>query len=250
MSVVKDLPSEGRSTSDFQAMDEVKETLGGIGFFKDLPGHDLEPLAKACRWRRYDGGQQIVGHQDESTDVFFVVAGKVHAVIYSPAGKEVSFREIEAGSTFGEIAAIDGRPRSATVVALTDALVASMPGNAFRKVLGRHPEVSSKVMEQLAGLVRELSERVFEFSVLAVKNRIHAELLRLAHRHGFDGNEAVIAPAPTHSEIASRLSTHREAVTREINKLARDGLVERGGGKLVITDVTRLARMVEDIAGE
>ncbi len=230
-------------------MDDVKETLGGIEFFKDLPAQDLEPLAKACRWRRYDAGQQIVGHQDESTDVFFVVAGKVRAVVYSTAGKEVSFREIEAGSTFGEIAAIDAKPRSAAIVALTDALVASLPGDAFRKVLGRHPEVSSKVMEHLTGLVRQLSERVFEFSVLAVKNRIHAELLRLARRRGVDGNKAVISPAPTHSEIASRLSTHREAVTREINALARDGLIERSSGKLVITDVARLARMVEDIVG-
>ena len=248
--MVKDLPSEGRSTIDFQAMDKVKDTLGGIEFFKDLPDRDLGSLANACRWRRYQAGQQIVGHQDASTDVYFVTAGKVHAVIYSLAGKEVSFREIEAGSTFGEIAAIDGGPRSATIVALTDALVASMPGDAFRKVLARHPEVSSKVMEQLAGLVRKLSERVFEFSVLAVKNRIHAELLRRALRSGVDGNKAVISPAPTHSEIASRLSTHREAVTREINKLARDGLIERSSGKLVISDVARLARMVEDVVGE
>ena len=248
--MVKDLPSEGRSTSDFQAMGEVKETLGGIEFFKDLPERDLEPLGTACRWRRYQAGQQIVGHQDESTDVFFVTAGKVHAVIYSLAGKEVSFREIEAGSTFGEIAAIDGMPRSATIVALTDALVASMPGDALRMVLARHPDVSSKVMEHLTGLVRQLSERVFEFSVLAVNNRILAEWFLLAHRRGIDGNKAVIAPAPTHSEIASRLSTHREAVTRELNALARDGLLERGAGKLVITDVARLARMVEDIVGE
>ncbi len=231
-------------------MDEVKETLGGIGFFKDLPDQDLGPLAKACRWRRYDAGQQIVGHQDESTDVFFVVAGKVHAVVHSPAGKEVSFREIEAGSTFGEIAAIDGRPRSATIVALTDALVASMPGEAFRKVLRRHPEVSSKVLEQLADLVRNLSTRVFEFSVLAVKNRIHAELLRLARRPGVEGNKAVISPAPTHSDIAARLSTHREAVTRELNALARDGLIERADGALVIADVSRIAQMVEEVGGE
>ena len=228
-------------------MDEVEETLGGIGFFKDLPDQDLGPLAKACRWRRYDAGQEIVGHQDESTDVFFVVAGKVHAVVYSTAGKQVSFREIEAGSTFGEIAAIDAKPRSAAIVALTDALVASLPGAAFRKVLGRHPEVSSKVMEHLTGLVRQLSERVFEFSVLAVKNRIHAELLRLAQKNMKGKNTAVISPAPTHADIASHISTHREAVTRELNHLAHTGALERRSGALVINDVDHLARMVEDV---
>lgn len=231
-------------------MNGVDSNLAGIALLGQLPPAQLEPLAKACRWRRYDAGQQIVGHQDEGTDVFFVVAGEVHVVIYSPAGKEVSFGDLDAGSTFGEIAAIDGKPRSATIAAVTDSLVASMPAETFRDVLRRHPEVSSKVLEQLANLVRNLSHRVFEFSVLAVKNRIHAELLRLARRHGVDGNRAVISPAPTHSEIASRLSTHREAVTRELNQLSRDGLIARGDGTLVISNISRLAQMVEEVTGE
>lgn len=231
-------------------MNGVDGDLAGIALLGQLPPAQLEPLAKACRWRRYHAGQQIVGHQDEGTDVFFVVAGKVRVVIYSPAGKEVSFGELGAGSTFGEIAAIDGRPRSATIAAVTDSLVASMPAETFRDVLRRHPEVSSKVLEQLANLVRNLSHRVFEFSVLAVKNRIHAELLRLARRGEVDGNRAVISPAPTHSNIASRVSTHREAVTRELNQLSRDGLIARGDGTLVISDISRLAQMVEEITGE
>jgi CRP-like cAMP-binding protein len=231
-------------------MNGVDGDLAGIALLGQLPPAQLEPLAKACRWRRYDAGQQIVGHQDESTDVFFVVAGTVRVVIYSPAGKEVSFGNLDAGSTFGEIAAIDSGPRSATIAAVTESLVASMPAEAFRDVLRRHPEVSSKVLEQLANLVRNLSHRVFEFSVLAVKNRIHAELLRLARRGEVDGNRAVISPAPTHSDIASRVSTHREAVTRELNQLSRDGLIARSDGTLVIPDISRLAQMVEEVTGE
>ncbi|MDX1485398.1 MAG: helix-turn-helix domain-containing protein, partial [Alphaproteobacteria bacterium] len=91
---------------------------------------------------------------------------------------------------------------------------------------------------------------VFEFSTLAVKNRIHAELLRLARRSGIEGNRASLSPAPTHSEIASRVSTHREAVTRELNAMAKDGLIARSGGGLVVTDVERLAEMVEEVTGE
>jgi CRP-like cAMP-binding protein len=231
-------------------MSEENRSLAGIGFFKDLPAWDLEALGEACRWRRYNAGQQIVGHQDESTEVFFVIAGKVQAVIYSPAGKEVSFGDIEAGTTFGEIAAIDGRRRSVTVVAVTDSEVASMSADAFKKVLARHPEVSFKVLEQLADLIRRLSNRVFEFSVLAVKNRIHAELLRLARRSGVENNRALISPAPTHSEIASRVSTHREAVTRELNALGKDGVIIRSDGGLVVSDVARLAEMVEEVTGE
>ncbi len=228
-------------------MAQGEETLSGIELFSDLTARDIEALDKQCRWRRYGARQQIVGHQDDTADVFFIVTGKVRAVIYSVSGKEVIFPDIEAGQTFGELAAIDGNPRAANVIALTDALVASMPAKMFWQVLRNHPEVSSSLLKRLTGSVRQMSERVFEFSTLAVKNRIHAELLRLARDREKDGNTAIISPAPTHAEIASRISTHREAVTRELNALAHDGLIERRSGDIVITDISRLAQMVEEV---
>lgn len=228
----------------------VERSLSGIEFFGGLSDAELQSLARHCRWRAYDRGQLVLSHLDRSTEVFFIVAGKVRVVVYSPTGKEVTFGELEAGSSFGEIAAIDGGPRSATIIAETEAEIAAMPADAFAAVLQAHPEITARLLRQFAGLVRQLSTRVFEFSVLAVKNRIHAELLRLARRAGIDGNRSTLAPAPTHSEIASRVSTHREAVTRELNNLARDGLIARSGNALVIKDVSRLARMVEEVTGE
>ena len=133
------------------------------------------------------------------------------------------------------------------MIALTDAVVPSMPAKVFWQVLRDYPEVAARILKQLAGLARNLSERVFEFSVLTVKNRIHAELLRLARDQGGGDNSAVISPAPTHADIASRLSTHREAVTRELNALDHGGLIERRPGALVIPDIARLARLVEEI---
>jgi CRP-like cAMP-binding protein len=90
---------------------------------------------------------------------------------------------------------------------------------------------------------------VFEFSALAVNNRIHAELLRLAQDHMTGENVAVIDPVPTHAEIASRISTRREAVTREFNQLSRAGIVQRRSSTLVVRDVERLKRLVQDVVG-
>jgi CRP-like cAMP-binding protein len=102
------------------------------------------------------------------------------------------------------------------------------------------------ILRHLTTQVRALTERVFEFSTLAVRNRVHAELVRLARDHG--GNDAVIRPAPTHTEIASRISTHREAVTRELNRLEDLGLIVREGRSLRVHDLERLQAMVEDVA--
>ena len=230
-------------------MKEAKETLGGIELFESLPRRDLEALGKRCQWRRYGAGQEIVGHQDDTKDVYFIVRGEVRVTVFSLSGKEVAFRDMRAGQSFGELAAIDGKPRSANVVALAESLIASMPAKVFWDVLHNHPEVAAAVMRHLSRLVRRLSERVFEVSALAVRNRIHAELLRLARRNMRDDNSAAISPAPTHADIANRVSTHREAVTRESNALTRAGLIERQSGALIIRDVAALARMVEEVLG-
>lgn len=231
-------------------MPEPEETLAIIKFFEGLSSSELNALARKCRWCRYSAGQQIIGHQDESKDVYFIVAGRVRVIVNSASGKEVMFRDLDAGTTFGELSAIDGEVRSASVVALAPTVLATMSADYFHRVLQSHPDVARRLMTYLVGLVRRLSDRVVEFSILAVKNRIHAELLRLARDQGYDGNTAVIVPAPTHAEIASRVSTHREAVTRELNALARDGLIRRERRGLVIDDVAHLARLVEKVLDE
>lgn len=228
----------------------VAERLARVGLFAEFSAKQLDDVAKRCQQRNYAGGQQIVGHLDETNDVYFILSGRVRVNMYSPAGKVVSFRDIDAGETFGELAAIDGLPRSANVVALQDAAIASMSAKAFWEVLMSHPEAASLTLRRLASLVRLMTERVFEISALAVRNRVQSELLRLA-RHGLErDNTSVISPAPTHADIASRVSTHREAVTRELNDLARAGLVARQSGALVVLDVARLAQMVEDVLDE
>jgi len=231
-------------------MVESANTLDGIELFQTLTAAKRRAVAQQCHWRRFTAGQHIVGRRDTTRDVFFVVAGRARATSYSLAGKEVSYREIGAGDMFGEFSAIDGEPRSADVVALSDCLVAALSNSVFWQILRDHPEIAAATLKRLTRQIRVLTERVFEFSALAVNNRIHAELLRLARDHMSGDNAAVIRPAPTHAELASRLSTHREAVTRELNELARAGLLERRGGALHISDIARLQRMVESVLGD
>ena len=226
------------------------QTLTSVRLFAGIDHDELNELARQCTWRRYHAGQQILGQFDKTTDVYFVLQGKVRAISYSLAGKEVAFRDIEAGGTFGEFAAIDGAPRSTSVVALVDAsLIASLTSQAFWDTLDRHPQVTAMLLRRMTRLARSLTERVFEANTLPVASRIQAELLRLARNHMTDPNTAHISPAPTHAEIASRIGSRREAVTRELNELARVGLIEQRRSDLTVHDVSRLAALVYDVLG-
>jgi CRP-like cAMP-binding protein len=224
--------------------------LESIEIFRDLDPREIERLTQRVNWRNYKANQQIIGHQEASTDVYFMVSGTVRVILFSSAGKEVAFRDIHAGECFGEFAAIDGAPRSANVIALTDVMIGSVSAETFRAILEEYPAVSMAMLTHLIGTVRSLSERIFEFSTLAVKNRIHSELLRLARESERDGNTARISPAPTHADIASRISTHREAVTRELNDLTKKGLISRDGRTLIICDMEELERLVHDVTGD
>src|SRR5690606_18894793 len=110
--------------------------------------------------------------------------------------------------------------------------------------------VAVATLRHVTAEVRRLSERVFEFSTLLVQNRIQAELLRLAAEGGSAQGEAVLSPAPSLSDIAGRVSTHREAVSRELSRLTSIGLLRREHGNLRITDVAKLAKLVDQAKGE
>jgi CRP-like cAMP-binding protein len=102
-----------------------------------------------------------------------------------------------------------------------------MHAPAFLELVEREPKVQRVLLRQLVMTIRRLTTRVYEFSTLAVNNRIQAELLRLANLTPQEGKCARITPVPTHVDIASRISTHREAVTRELNRLSKLGVLER-----------------------
>ena len=212
-----------------------------------LPQERLEILASRCNWRRVEPGQVIVARNSPDRDVHFVVSGRVRVTSFSAGGKQGTFRDQDAGEMFGDLAAIDAKPRSADVLALDSVLVASLTPEHFRELIATEPLVQERVLQRLAGLVRLLSERVIELSTLGVQNRIHAELLRIARQAGQPGNRVRIDPAPKHADIASQVSTYREQVTREFSALTRQGLLEKDGTAIVLTDVERLERIVAEV---
>jgi CRP-like cAMP-binding protein len=231
-------------------MTEPKISLSGIRLFAELPKTALGQIESQCSWRRYEPEAPIIDYLDVSNDVFFIIEGEARVTIYSLSGKAVSFHNLGPGEMFGEYPAIDLGSRSASVEAKTGCLIASMSASAFRNLLRSESKVAETLIRQLVATIRRLTTRVYEFSILAVNNRIQAELLRQASLAACDSEGAHIAPVPTHQEIASRVSTHREAVTRELTRLAKIGIVERRADTLLIKDMDRLASLVHEATGE
>jgi|TARA_B100000959_G_scaffold210323_1_gene220921 CRP-like cAMP-binding protein len=223
------------------------QALGGIGIFTSLSNDELASLTQQCNWCRYDAGQEIIAQREESSDLFFVCQGRVRAKTYSTSGKEVTFGDLDQGEVFGELSAMDGKPRSAFVVALEESLIASIDSKTFRQFLDTHPDVLWPMLENFAYRFRIMVEKIFEFSTLGARNRIHAELLRLSRDAVMEDGTATISPAPTHAELASRTSTTRESVTREVNLLKKAGLMDIDRDRYLIKDLDSLRQLVDEV---
>ena len=227
-------------------------SLDAIALFKGLPSAALRELEKKCAFRDVAAHEQIFDRDNDSRDIYFVLSGRVRIVNYSMSGREVSFDDIAAGGTFGELAAIDGKPRSASVVAREDSTLAVLEPGDLLELAVKHPQVAIALMRRLAQVVRAATERIMDLSTLGAHNRVYAELLRLARndeRTKADKTGA-ISPIPTHSEIASRVSTTRETVARVLSELQHSGLVRREHDALIVADLDRLTHMVEEFRGE
>ena len=224
-------------------------TLAHVPLFQGLSVEQLAGIESKCAWKSIDPDQTIVHYQDNSTDIYFLISGRARVLIYSAAGRAVEFRDFAVGQFFGEYSAIDGKPRSASVVAVEKCVIAAIPGRVFRGILEQQPSVTLKLLEGAVTQIRSLTDRVFEFSTLAVKNRIHAEVLRLAKVGQIAGNQARIVDCPTHFEIANRISTSREAVTRELNWMEEAGVISRNGRHDIVCKLDHLRRLVDEATG-
>jgi CRP/FNR family cyclic AMP-dependent transcriptional regulator len=227
-------------------MTQATETLGTISVFQSLPATQVRHLDTQCIWHRASPNEWIIDYQDESSDVLFVVSGTVKVKIQSASGQEVMLREINAGELFAELTAIDDQPRSSSIIAETNAVIARMPAAVFRATVHAFPDVCDQVLRVLTGQIRMLENRVNEFATLDVRHRIYAELLRLARPAPDHSGRAIISPPPVHAEIAALVSTRREAVARELKSLERCGLIARRRGAIELMDVDKIRRMTED----
>lgn len=209
-----------------------------------VPDDVRQILAESGRMVRVRKGQVMLAVGLPASDVYMVVEGSLSVSLVSAQGRETVLRTIGPGEIFGELAAIDGEPRSADVVASQNSSLLVIPGKSFVDLIEQQPVLSLWLARYLAHQVRYLTNRIYELSTMAVGTRLQAELLRLAGLPDAKG-AAAIARIPTQAELAARIGTNRETVTREFTLLVRERLVIKEGRRIVIPSVVRLAERIK-----
>ena len=202
--------------------------------FSSLNDIDLKRLEERSILKIFDADSTIIEQGDQSTTVYFLISGTVHVVDYSRSDRAVTYASLKDGDMFGEMAAIDGLPRSAWVFAITSCKVITLPGNTFLNLLRNNSEICLTILKQLSSKLRLADERFTDVSILGTEQRACMELIRMSKTDPYEPDKRVILQMPTQANFANIIGSSRETVSRIFTKLKEESiLIKRDKGYLI-----------------
>jgi CRP-like cAMP-binding protein len=225
--------------------DPAVATLARCLLFAGLDNDGLAALAAEMRARRFRRGE-VLFHQGDPGDALFVVTrGAVKISLPNEEGDEAIIATIRDGQFFGELALLDGAPRSATATALEPTETLVLPRSRFRDLIATEPALRDALLATLAAELRRLTTHVEELHFLDITGRLAARLTHLAESDGevaVDGTVRLDAPL-TQTDLASMIGATRQSVNKLLGLFADDGLLRLERDAIVILDRDGLARM-------
>jgi CRP/FNR family transcriptional regulator, cyclic AMP receptor protein len=222
------------------------EALGRCPLFQHADEQMLGSLANRLRRRRYRRGE-VIYHQGDPGDSLHVVAiGAIKIVLPSTEGDEAIIATLRPGDFHGELALLDGAPRSATATAVEPSEDLVLPRSVFIELLDTLPGLRDALFAGLARELRRLTGQVEELHFLDLAGRMAMRLARLAQDVVPDAQGSVTLDWPyTQSDLAAMIGGTRQSVNRLLSEFVFEGLIRIEADALVISDLPRLARRAE-----
>ena len=204
--------------------------------FQDLPGSVIEHLGSYMKTRKVPRGATIFTKGDPGTGLMGVLTGSVKVSVASAEGKDIVLNIFREGEVFGEIALLDGRPRTADATAMSDCELIVIERRDFVPFLSGHPDVTIKFIEILCSRLRRTSEQVQDVTFLNLPTRLAKALLQLTSSD--QGGAAGRKVAITQREISQMIGRSRESTNKQLRAWVKRGWVrlERGGVSVVAPD--------------
>ena len=218
--------------------------LSAMPLFRGLDGDALESIARGLRTRRFRRGEVIFHLGDPGDALFIVASGAVKITLPSETGDEAILATLRPGDFFGELALLDGAPRSATAAALEPTETLVLPRQRFRELIATEPVIRDALLASLARELRRLTLHVEELHFLDIAGRLAARLVRLADEQGnaqADGSVRLDAPL-TQSDLAAMVGCTRQSVNKLLGLFVDDGLIRLDRDAIVILDRDNLVQ--------
>jgi CRP-like cAMP-binding protein len=215
-------------------MDE-RELLRTVPIFSDLTDQDIASLGRLSILKHYPKDTVIFFENEEGDFFFMILDGRIKVTILGDDGREVILSLLGPGDFFGEMALLDNEPRSATAIAVEDSELLSLHRTDFQSVLADNKSITVGLIKVLTSRLRKANHQISTLALLDVYGRVARVIVDMAREEGRRLKDGRIAfRRATHQEIANRIGTTRETVTRMLKDLERQGLIHVEGKEMVV----------------
>jgi CRP-like cAMP-binding protein len=221
--------------------DLAVSSLRRCALFAHVDDDGLRVLAGLMRPRRFRRNEVIFHQQDVGDSLHIVVDGGVKIVLPSQEGEEAIIASLKPGDFFGELALLDGSPRSTTATALEPTETLALPRDQFLRLLPEDPRLVTALLKALAGELRRLTGHVEELHFLDLAGRLTMRLVRLVRDIDPSAKGRVELDWPfTQSDLAAMIGGTRQSVNKLLSGLVEEGLLQIDRETLVISDLATL----------
>lgn len=222
---------------------QIKTLLARSEIFSHLSDDVLDELSQQAVERKFSKSYRVFHQGDPGNSVFVLVSGAVKVSVTSEKGDEMVLITLEPPASFGELAVIDGRERSATVETLEETSVLMLRGDPLQALMDRDPSLAKGMLRSLGDLVRRLTDRAADFVFLDLHSRVAKLLLQLADARGEQTDEGTVLDLHlTQGDIAQMVGGSRQSVNQIIRSFENRGYLEVHRKVVILKDLDVLAR--------
>ncbi len=223
--------------------------LRDVPLFSVLDNDAIVELARAVLLRIYRAGQPIFIQEDPGEEMYIILEGSVKIVRESLSGREITLAFLGKGNFFGDMALLDGYPRSASAYAVSDSKLLMLRRVDFENHLLRKPESARNLLRFLSVRLRRANSKIQDLALLTVRERLAAYLAELAEKEGTASETGILLPKEVnHSFLASALGTKRETISRIAAELRSLDLIAQLGRRIAILDINGLRNLVSEFS--
>jgi CRP/FNR family transcriptional regulator len=220
------------------------ELLRSVPLFSDLEQRELESFSQVAVPRSFPAATRVFHEGDHSDACYIVRSGGFRVTREHSDGRAITLATLGPGDIFGELAMLDGEVRSASVEALEDGELLALPAGEVRALLGRHPEITVKLIAALVRRLRAANERISRQSFQTVPSRVAGVLSQLVAEEAPRTEGGEITIRMNQSDLAQLAGTSRESVSRFLADLERAGVVRPGRGRVTVLAPAKLRNYI------
>jgi CRP-like cAMP-binding protein len=222
----------------------MSDALAAVPLFAGLDVAGLDSLSRGMRVRRFRRNETVFHVGDPGDALFIVMSGSIKITLPADSGDEAILATLRPGDFFGELALLDGAPRSATAIAIEATETFILSRERFRELIATEPAMREALLGTLAAEVRRLTHHVEELHFLDITGRLASRLVRLANESGTkrgDGSIQLAGPL-TQGDLAAMIGCTRQSVNKLLGMFTDDGLIRLERDRIIVRDLDGLLR--------